>query len=291
MDISHLKAFVEVAKEGNLTRAASRLFLTQPAVSQQLKYLREHLKIELFTRTGQGMELTRAGEQLLPLAIKALSAVNDIEQYAKGMSQQVRGTLAVGTILDPEFTRLGLFLNRFVESYPGVETHLEQGMSGSVHKKILSGDLDIGYFLGDIDSKVLFAQPLTQFVYKVIAPRGWAKRIAGKGWAELAELPWIGTPSASVHYRLLSRIFLEHGVTPKIVASVDQEPSMLDLVKSGVGLSLARESLALRESQAHGLAIADTVEVPAVLSLVCLQRRRDEAVIRAAYECLQAVWQ
>ncbi len=290
MDITHLKAFVEIAREGNVTRAATRLHLTQPAVSLQIKHLQEFLGVQLFVRTAQGLVLTKEGSQILPLAERALQSVKDVVDLARGMTSQTRGALKIGTILDPDFTRLGLFLKSLVESYPLVETQLVQQMSGSVYKKVLSGELDVGYYLGEVDSPLLHVQVLTQFVYKVIAPRGWQKRVQGKDWAELASLPWIWTPPESVHNRLLTGIFAQCPAVPNKVALVDQEPSMLDMVKSGVGLSLARESVALNESQAHGIAIADRVEVPSSMAFICLSQRYEEPVIKAAFSSLQAVW-
>jgi DNA-binding transcriptional LysR family regulator len=113
---------------------------------------------------------------------------------------------------------------------------------------------------------------LTSFTYNVIAPAGWKNRVSGKGWKELARLPWIWTPAESAHHRLLSRIFSQHQSKPHTVALVDQESSMLDLVKSGVGLSLARESIALNQAQAHGLVIADAVELSTELSFISLEK-------------------
>ena len=80
------------------------------------------------------------------------------------------------------------------------------------------------------------------------------------------------------------------GVEPNRVALVDQEASMLDLVKSGVGLSLVCDSIAIRESQAHGLVIADRVSLDCVLSFVCLAARRDEAVVASAWDALAEAW-
>ena len=71
---------------------------------------------------------------------------------------------------------------------------------------------------------------------------------------------------------------------------VDQEPSMLDLVKSGVGLALARDSVALREAQARGLVIADRVSLDCRLSFVCLKARRNEPVVASAWAALAQVW-
>ncbi|MGR9580682.1 LysR family transcriptional regulator, partial [Pandoraea sputorum] len=72
MELAHLRAFVAIAREGNLTRAAQRLHLTQPAVSLQVKALQEALRLTLFTRTAQGLALTRDGQALLPLAERML---------------------------------------------------------------------------------------------------------------------------------------------------------------------------------------------------------------------------
>jgi DNA-binding transcriptional LysR family regulator len=74
------------------------------------------------------------------------------------------------------------------------------------------------------------------------------------------------------------------------VAQVDQESSMLDLVRSGVGLSLVRDSLAIREAQARGLVVADRVALDCTLSFTCLASRAAEPPIVAAWAALGEVW-
>ncbi|SNS13209.1 transcriptional regulator, LysR family [Noviherbaspirillum humi] len=289
MDLAHLRAFVTIAREGNLTRAAERLHLTQPAVSLQIKALQQALDLQLFSRTPSGMALTDDGAKLLPFAERVMESVAEFRQGVDALHSTLSGTLAIGTILDPEFIRLGAFLKRLVESYPQLSTELHHGMSGWVLQQVKSGALDVGYYLGT-PGKEVHSLTLTSFAYHVVAPQGWKSRVAGKDWAALARLPWIWSPPESVHNRLLSRIFAQHKVTPNRVALVDQEPSMLDLVKSGVGLSLVRESIALREAHAHGLAIADAVNVSTELSFVTLARRRQEPTIAALFALMQALW-
>jgi DNA-binding transcriptional LysR family regulator len=114
--------------------------------------------------------------------------------------------------------------------------------------------------------------------------------VAGKDWPALARLPWIWSPPESVHNRLLSKTFAQWKVNPQKVAMVDQEPSMLDLVKSGVGLSLVRESIALKEAHAHGLVIADAVTLSTELSFITLSRRKNEVAIIAVFNHLQDIW-
>jgi DNA-binding transcriptional LysR family regulator len=289
MDFIQLRAFVTVAHEGNLTRAAERLHLTQPAVSLQIKSLQASLNLQLFTRTPNGMALTDDGAKLLPYAERVMESVMEFRQGADALHSTLSGTLAIGTILDPEFIRLGAFLKRLVEAYPQLSTQLQHGMSGSVLQQVKNGEFDVGYYLGT-PGKEFHSQRLTSFTYNVVAPQGWKTRVAGKDWPALAKLPWIWTPPESAHHRLLSKTFAQYKVTPNKVALVDQEPSMLDLVKSGVGLSLVRESIALREAHAHGLVIADTVSLSTDLSFITLAKRKNEPTIAAVFSLMQALW-
>lgn len=289
MDLTQLRAFVTVAQEGNLTRAAERLHLTQPAVSLQIKALQAELNLQLFARTPSGMALTDDGAKLLPFAQRVMESVAEFRQGAASLHSTLSGPLSIGTILDPEFIRLGAFLKRLVETYPQLSTRLQHGMSGWVLQQIKSGALDVGFYLGQPGNE-FHHQILTSFTYVVVAPQGWKKRVAGKDWPALAALPWIWTPPESAHHRMLTATFNQFKVEPNKVALVDQEPSMLDLVKSGVGLSLLRESIAMRESHAHGLVIADAVSLSTELSFVCLAKRRNEPVIAAVLALLEALW-
>ncbi|MFL9885071.1 LysR family transcriptional regulator [Paraburkholderia agricolaris] len=297
MDLTLLRAFVTVAREGNLTRAAVQLHLTQPAVSLQIKHLQETLGVTLFTRTSHGLSLTRDGQALLPHAERALGAAGDVERAAASLRHEVRGRLRIGTILDPAFLRLGGFLKQLVETWPHIETALRHGMSGWVLEQVRAGELDVGYYIGlpsddaSRDSAAFHAVTLTHFQYRVLAPAGWRDRVKGaRDWRSLAALPWIWTPPASAHNRLLSRRFDEAGVKPVKVAEVDQEPSMLDLVKSGVGLTLARDATAIAEAHAHALTIVEGITVPTQLSFITLAERRDEPAIAAALKLIEQQW-
>jgi DNA-binding transcriptional LysR family regulator len=303
-DLHLLRAFVLAAREGNVSRAAERLHLTQPAVSLQLKRLAEDTGLQLFTRTPHGLALTADGAALLPQAERVLAAVADLQQAARNLQGAVRGALRIGTILDPEFTRLGMFLRELVESAPQIETELRHGMSGTVLAQVLRGELDVGFHLDTFDDEPvdrpsdapaaaspLAARTLTRFTYRVVAPAGWGPQVLGRDWKALAALPWLGTPPESAHHRLLQRVFGPLGLTPRRVALVDQEASMLDLLKSGVGLSLLRDSIAIRESQSHGLVMADRVQLDCALRFVSLAARRNEPVIASAWNALSRAWE
>ncbi len=296
MDLQILRAFVLAAREGNVSRAAERLHLTQPAVSLQLKRFAEETGLQLFTRTPHGLALTADGATMLPQAERVLAAVGDLQQAARKLQGTVRGALRIGTILDPEFTRLGVFLRELVEAAPQIETELRHGMSGSVLAQVLRGDLDVGFHLDPGEdsetttSAALSVRTLTRFTYRVVAPAGWGPQVLGRDWKALAALPWLATPPESAHHRLLERVFTPLGLSPRRVALVDQEASMLDLLKSGIGLSLVRDSIAIRECQAHGLVMANRVQLDCALRFVSLAARRDEPVIASAWDALAKAW-
>ncbi|KVP45038.1 LysR family transcriptional regulator [Burkholderia ubonensis] len=297
MDLTLLRAFAAVAREGNLTRAAEQLHLTQPAVSLQVKHLQETLGVVLFTRTSRGLALTRDGQTLLPHAERALAAAADVQRAAAALRHEVRGRLRIGTILDPEFLRLGGFLRALVETHPQIETALRHGMSGWVLEQVRAQALDVGYYIGQPgeddprDGALFHTVTLTHFQYRVLAPAGWKERVQrAQDWRALAALPWIWTPPQSAHHRLLSRRFADARAQPVKVAEVDQEQSMLDLVKSGIGLTLARDSTALAEAHAHALTIVERVTVPTELTFVTLAARRDEPAIAAALRLIETQW-
>lgn len=294
MNHANLHAFVTVAREGNLTRAAERLFLTQPALSLRIKKLQDELNLTLFDRTSHGMRLTDAGQKLLPAAERSLSVIQEFSAAASGLKRTVSGRLRLGTILDPEFLRLGRFLSALAERHPAMSFELKHGMSGTVAGMVDDEDLDVAYTLGQPGLSELQDRfhlvSLTVFSYRVVVPPGWAGQVRGKGWRELARLPWIGTPPDSVHNRLLSRIFAAKGVKQNVVALVDLEPSMMDLVRSGVGMALARHSLALQATHNFGVGIADAVSVDAEMCCVCRTEKRNEPSIKVAMSIMAEIW-
>ncbi|MDF3351987.1 LysR family transcriptional regulator substrate-binding protein [Sulfitobacter sp. KE34] len=165
------------------------------------------------------------------------------------------------------------------------------------HYLLKGRQLDAGFYLTDPDeansipsTRPLHTKTLAQFSYRVIAPAGWEAQLSTDDWAQLATLPWIGTSPASAHNRLLGNIFARHNCRQKVVALVDHEASMLEMVRSGVGLSLCRESIALHERQSSGLTVSESLHVPACLILIAFKDRMQDPVIAALFEQLQKVW-
>jgi DNA-binding transcriptional LysR family regulator len=301
-----LRCFITVAREGTVSRAAALLHLTQPAVSLQLKGLEESTGLQLFNRTPGGFTLTEAGAALLPLAHRTISASADFKTAADSLRESQRATLRVGTILDPESTRLGSFVRCLATSSKKTEVFLRYGMSDDVLAQIGRGELDVGYYIDATPPEYLASEPLpertiedgkyrlatlTRYDYRVIAPLEWSDRVLGKDWADLIDLPWITTPHDSAHRRLIDDVFRPTGSSPKRVAFAEQEDAMIEFVEAGNCLSLARDFVIDRITRKRDFVVADKVALTCDLSFACLASRRHEPLISQAFAAMQAVWE
>ena len=146
-NINSILAFVTVAREGSVSRAAEVLNLTQPAISHQIKRLGEETGITLFNRTSTGLQISHDGAAVLAKAERVLDAMSDFQRSARQRSGRISGKLRIGTIVDPEFIRLGRILARLRTEHPDIETELTHGVSGDIMTWLKRGQIDAGFYL------------------------------------------------------------------------------------------------------------------------------------------------
>ena len=240
MDLNHLKTFVTVAEEQHLTRAAERLFTSQPAVSAQLRALEDTLGLTLFDRTPKGMRLTRAGERLLTQAQKILEATQLMVVQARAMQGTIMGSLKIGTNSDFEFLRLGALMQDTHERYPHLQLSFVAGMSTDILLDIRKGKLDAGFIFGPCASADIHMEHLATVDTALIAPIEWAGRVQKASMEQLAQLPWVYTTNRCPFFHITEQLFNEFGVEPKKAVFVDNEDAIRTLVRAGSGIALMR---------------------------------------------------
>jgi DNA-binding transcriptional LysR family regulator len=290
MEIYQLRAFVTVAELGHLTKASEKLHLSQPALSGQIKALEDDLGVSLFTRSPSGMRLTRVGQRLLEEAHALLIDAQRFKNIARGMQGELQGNARVGTVSDPATLRLGEFLTRMVDGYPLLEIDLHQEVSGLALDKIRDGELDASFYFGEQPREPLLSRRLRSMDYRVVAPAGWRGRIEQADWDGIAAMPWIMTPEQSTHRHMLVALFKNKKHQPRRVAEADQEHVITNLVVSGVGLSLVREEVALRERDAGRLVIWDKARVETTLWFAYAAERASDPAIEAMLGVLSSLW-
>lgn len=289
MELYQLRTFVQVAREGNLSRAAVKLFTSQPAVSAQIKALEESLGLSLFQRTAKGMLLTRQGEILFEEAEKALAAAQGVVLRAQGLRAEPEGVLRIGTISDPLTLRLGALLTSLASRYPKISIQLSQGHSGMVSTAILAGTLDAGYIIGDAENAALERIALQTVKLVVTGPRAFG--LAKLDWSTLCALPWIGMPETCSFHHLHQNLFARMGRAPEqIVARVDQEHTLASLITAGLGLCLMREDQARTLVDAGYAEIWPVESVASELALIFRKEQRDDPCIAALLQLIDAQW-
>lgn len=290
MEIYQLRTFLAIARTGHLTRAAEQLHLTQSAVSKQIKALEAELGVVLFERTFAGMALTKTGQFLLAQAEKTLNGAVELMAMAKQMQGEVSGSIRLGTIIDPEYLRLGTILGQLLLHYPKVDVTLSHGISGWVLEQLKNGAIDVGFCLGDLTGQNVGVLELSVLTYLVVAPTTFAEQIQAAEWSDIARMPWIGTPLYSSQNRIVKQMFREQGYEMTPVAEADQESSMKSLVEMGVGLCLLRDDVALPAQERGELVVWNKVQCPCPLSLIFLEDRINDVLVEAVKKIVQEVW-
>ena len=291
MEIYQLRTFLTVAQQGHLTRAADLLHISQSAVSKQIKALEDELGVTLFVRAPSGTSLTKSGQLLLAQAEKTLASAMELVNMAREMRGEIAGNINLGTIIDPEFLRLGAVLGQLLNLYPKIDVKLTHGISGSILERIRAGSVDAGFFLGALEDPAIHVTQLCTLTYLVVAPVAWEERIRQAEWRDIALMPWIGTPVHSSQHRLVQDMFAEQGYKLSTVVEVDQEASMRSLVTMGMGLCLLREDIAREAGQKRQLVVWEGASRPCPLSFVCLKTKADDALVNALHKVVLEEWE
>lgn len=290
MDLNQLRSFVTVAECGNLTRAAERLHLSQPAVSAQIKALEDGLDQRLFHRSSAGMELTAAGQRLLDHAERVLAAAEALRLAARAMKGSIAGKLRIGTLSDPQFIRLGEFLGRALERFPLLDLELQNGITATALAYVKDGSLDASFYFGDLAEPAVESLALSDMAYCIAAPAAWAERVRDADWARIAAMPWVLPPDASIIHRQIRALFREHGAELSTHVAADNEGVLANLVESGVGLSLMREDLALAKERAGLVTVWPHMRAATRLRFIYLRERAHDPAIAALVAVLREVW-
>src|SRR5215208_4404004 len=142
MELRHLRYFVAIAEERSFTRAAERLWITQPGLSQQMRALERELGVQLLERHPRGISLTQAGELFLERARIALAATDAAAATGGDLRAGVIGSVRLGMAGGPGWPLTSDFLRRFSRERSGVELSVLQGYDGTLWRDLRDGRLD-----------------------------------------------------------------------------------------------------------------------------------------------------
>jgi DNA-binding transcriptional LysR family regulator len=242
IELRHLRYFVAVAEELHFGRAALRLHLAQPPLSQQIRRLEEILGYPLFERTSRSVSLTGAGVVFLERAQRTLRNVQrDIEE-TRSIGRGEVGSLHVGFVGSAMLTILPAIFREYREANPSVRLHLHESFTAKVIEGLQNGTLDAG-LLRDSDpvdgliATTIYSEPFVA-VLPARHPKAKQKSISP---ADLRDEPFVYYPRSAGQRAFEKPLTLceEHGFRPQIVQEASNWLTILRLIGSGLGVSIA----------------------------------------------------
>lgn len=245
MDTQDLSAFVEVAEGGSFSRAAERLFLSQPAISKRIAALEAQLGKALFDRVGRQISLTDAGRALLPHARRVLQEIEDGRRSLSHLSATVSGRLSIGTSHHIGLHRLPPVLRAYTQQYPDVDLDIHFMDSEDACEAVLAGKLELGIV-------TLPSQPLPQLRQKLVWPDPLVfvcaptHPLANKRALKLTDLaahPAVLPDEKTYTHRIVTAELHKHGLTPRIRLATNYLETIKMLVGIGLGWSVLPRSM------------------------------------------------
>jgi len=271
MEIVQLKSFVAVSEVGSVTAAADRLFLTQPAVTQQLQALERTLGVQLFDRTPRGVVLTQAGTVFKEYAERGLSVLEAGKRAALAVDGGDLGTVTLGAGVTTSVTHLPGWLQQFQREWPDVDVVVRTGRSAEVGRMVAAHEIDFGLVTSPIDMAALTTVPVVS--EDVTLVRRSSPAVIGLD--DLRQLPMIVFSRTSGFGEFLQKALVAQGVDLRVKMEIDSVEAIKEFVIAGLGASFL-PGRAVEAEIAAGTLVK--VEVDGLSTL----RRQTSAVYRTS---------
>jgi DNA-binding transcriptional LysR family regulator len=247
VELRHLRYFVAVADELHFGRAAQRLRMAQPPLSQQIRQLEVMIGTPLFTRTSRSVALTAAGEAFLARSRRTLANVGDDVAEAGRVGRGEQGRFDVGFVGSAIQLGVPERIRRFRERYPAVHLRLHEGYTSEITGWLLKGEVDLGVVRDADPHEELTATAFASERYVAVLPAEHP-HAAGETLdaAALSHDPFVFFPrlAGELAYQRNLRPCLEAGFTPRIVQEANTWPTVAHLVAAGLGVTIAPASTA-----------------------------------------------
>lgn len=258
MLMNYLQVFCDIIETRSFSKAAARNFISQPAVSQQVKALEEHFHQKLIERSPQGIHPTEAGRLFYQGAREIMERYQTLERQLIDLTQQVAGTIRVATVYSVGLHDLPPFMKRFIQMYPQARIHVEYSRTNKIYEAVRQNQVDIGIVAYPQESRQLGVIPLPSDELVIVTHPTHPMALAGRPveLKALAHLPFVAFEPDIPTRKAIDRVLHDLGVDIDIIQEFDNVETVKRSVEAEVGLSIIpKRCIALEEKAASLVAI------------------------------------
>ena len=286
-----LQVFYTVAKQLSFTKAAELLYMTQPAVTFQVKQLEEHFNTRLFERSHSKITLTAAGEVALEYAERILNLSGEMETRLGELTGQVSGTLLVGASTTIAEYMLPRLLGDFKAQYPHVHARLTVANSETIEFKVADHTLDVGLIESPSHHPQLTSHVCCEDdLVAICSPKHQVAKYASITPAQLAELPYVSRESGSGTREVVDDYFRQNGVQPEdlhITMELGSREAIKGAVEAGLGIAIVSRATILKEVKLGDLiAVTLNPRLNRPLSLVYAKEKFRSRLLQTFLDCV-----
>jgi len=273
-----LQVFHSVAKHLSFTKAAEALFMTQPAVTFQVKQLEEQFNARLFDRSHGRIKLTLAGELVYHYAERILQLSSELEVRMAEISGEIAGPVMIGASLTNGEYILPQVIGEFQKRYPRVEIRLTVGNSELIESRVADRSLDMGFIESPSHLPSLETQDICEDELVVVcSPRSALARFRRLSPEHLMGHAFVRREPGSGTREFADRYFREHGISPEdltVVMELGSTVAIKSVVETGLGFSIVSRAAIPKELRLGSLlAIPLEPRLIRILSWVCLKEQ------------------
>jgi DNA-binding transcriptional LysR family regulator len=284
MELRQLRYLVALAEEEHFTRAATRMRIAQPALSQQIRKLERELDVLLVERTTRSVRMTEAGSLLTARARRALAEVDEGVTELESLKGLFRGRVTIGITPTPGPFDLLRLLREFSAKYPGVDLAVREDLSATLADALREDSIDIGFLsLGDESRQHgLERRPLAEEPLVVAVPVG--HRFAGRTRLRVADLKneaLVSFMEGATIRDAVDRATRAAGFTPRIAFETREVARAREIVAAGLGISILARSDADRPGPEVRIVALRDPTLTHRISLCWRQGRRQTPASRA----------
>lgn len=270
---TRLEVFVAAALHQNFSRAAEQLFISQPAVSQQISALEQEMGATLFDREARSVKLTKAGEVVFHHSQQILQMYAQMHRLVNDLAHAPQGTLTIGASYTYGEYMLPHVLAPFLNQFPGIVPVISIANSKDIEQRVAEGSLDVGIIEKASVHKSVQAEAFATDVLRIVA----SPQHAGLAEDQLSDQVWIVREPGSGTRDMTDAFFALHGVTARAIMEFSSTQVIKEAVEAGLGIALLSEWTIRKEGQGRTLAVLPWPSEPMKRDFSLLLRKSEFA--------------